>query len=322
MNKNSRSIDQIKLSDLVLQNRLILLLFFLIIILFFIGEALSKGFLARDHVYAILRTASFLGIVSIGQTLVILTGGIDLSVGPLITMGNVFSCMLINGLDSNTLWAILVVVLLGMMFGCFSGLFVSYLGISPLVITLVTGSLVTGVTLIFSHGAPKGLASPLLRFIGVGRIFNIFPMIIIIWIILSFLTILFLNFSSLGRKTYYIGANEKAAFMSGVKTRLIKTLVYAISGGAAALTGILMAGYTQTAFLGIGNEYIMWSIATVVIGGTSITGGKGGYLGTIAGAILFILLESILTIANIPEAGRQIANGAIILILINIYYKQ
>jgi ribose transport system permease protein len=230
--------------------------------------------------------------------------------------------MLINGLDSNTAWAVLAVILLGMIFGSFSGLFVSYLGISPLVITLVTGSLVTGVTLIFSHGAPKGLASPLLRFIGVGRLFNIFPVIIIIWIILSFLTILFLNFSVLGRKIYYIGANEKAAFMSGVKTKFIKTFVYAISGGAAALTGTLMAGYTQTAFLGIGNEYIMWSIATVVIGGTSITGGKGGYIGTIAGAILFILLESILTIVNIPEAGRQIANGAIILILINIYYKQ
>ncbi len=322
MNKNGKSINQIKLSDMASQNKLIFLLFFLILILFIIGETLSKGFLARDHIYAILRTASFLGIVSIGQTIVILTGGIDLSVGPLITMGNVFSCMLINGLDSNTAWAVLAVILLGMIFGSFSGLFVSYLGISPLVITLVTGSLVTGVTLIFSHGAPKGLASPLLRFIGVGRLFNIFPVIIIIWIILSFLTILFLNFSVLGRKIYYIGANEKAAFMSGVKTKFIKTFVYAISGGAAALTGTLMAGYTQTAFLGIGNEYIMWSIATVVIGGTSITGGKGGYIGTIAGAILFILLESILTIVNIPEAGRQIANGAIILILINIYYKQ
>jgi len=310
------------MSGFISQNKLILILYFLIIGMFIFGETLTKGFLTPDHVYAILRTASFLGIVSIGQTMVILTGGIDLSVGPLITMGNVFACMLINGLDSNTFWAILVVVLLGMIFGCFSGLFVSYLSISPLVITLVTGSLVTGITLIFSHGAPKGLASPLLRFMGVGRLLNIFPMIIIIWIILSFLTILFLNFSVFGRKVYYIGANEKAAFLSGIKTKLLKTFIYSISGGTAALTGTLMAGYTQTAFLGIGNEYVMWSIATVVIGGTSITGGKGGYIGTIAGAVLFILLESILTIVNIPEAGRRIANGAIILILINIYYKQ
>lgn len=318
----NREMSRLKMSDFISQNKLILILYFLIVGMFIFGETLTKGFLTHDHIYAILRTASFLGIVSIGQTMVILTGGIDLSVGPLITMGNVFACMLINGMDSNTFWAILGVVLLGMIFGCFSGLFVSYLSISPLVITLVTGSLVTGITLIFSQGAPKGLASPLLRFMGVGSLFNIFPMIIIIWIILSFLTILFLNFSVFGRKIYYIGANEKAALFSGIKTKLLKTLVYSISGGTAALTGTLMAGYTQTAFLGIGNEYIMWSIATVVIGGTSITGGKGGYLGTIAGAILFILLESILTIVNIPEAGRRIANGAIILILINIYYKQ
>lgn len=318
----NRDINRLKISDLLSQNRLIFLLFLLIVILFIIGEILSKGFLRLDHIYTIFRTASFLGIVSIGQTMVILTGGIDLSVGPLITMGNVFACMLINGIDSNTFWAILVVVLLGMMFGCFSGLFVSYINISPLVITLVTGSIVTGITLIFSHGAPKGLASSFLKFIGVGRLFNIFPMIIIVWIILSFLTILLLNFSVLGRKIYYIGANEKAALMSGIRTKLLKTVVYSISGGTAALTGTLMAGYTQTAFLGIGNEYIMWSIATVVIGGTSITGGKGGYLGTIAGAILFILLESLLTIVNIPEAGRRIANGAIILILVNIYLKQ
>lgn len=318
----NREISRLKMSDFISQNKLILILYFLIVGMFIFGETLTKGFLTHDHIYAILRTASFLGIVSIGQTMVILTGGIDLSVGPLITMGNVFACMLINGMDSNTFWAILVVVLLGMIFGFFSGLFVSYLSISPLVITLVTGSLVTGITLIFSQGAPKGLASPLLRFMGVGSLLHIFPMIIIIWIILSFLTILFLNFSVFGRKIYYIGANEKAAFLSGIKTKLLKTFIYSISGGTAALTGTLMAGYTQTAFLGIGNEYVMWSIATVVIGGTSITGGKGGYLGTIAGAILFILLESILTIVNIPEAGRRIANGAIILILINIYYKQ
>jgi len=318
----NRVFDKLKAIDFLSQNKLIFLLFLLIFILFIIGEILARGFLKLDHIYTILRTTSFLGIVSIGQTLVILTGGIDLSVGPLITMGNVFTCMLINGIDANTFWAILVVIFLGMIFGCFSGLFVSYLRISPLVITLVTGSIVTGITLIFSHGAPKGLASPVLRFIGVGRLFDIFPVIIVVWIILSCLTILLLNFSVFGRKIYYIGANEKTALMSGIRVHLLKTIVYSISGGAAALTGSLMAGYTRTAFLGIGDEYTMWSIATVVIGGTSITGGKGGYLGTIAGAILFILLESILTIVKIPEAGRRIANGAIILILINIYFKQ
>ncbi len=118
------------------------------------------------------------------------------------------------------------------------------------------------------------------------------------------------------------GANEKAALLSGIRVNFVKIAVYAISGASAALTGALMAGYTQTAFLGIGNEYTMWSITAVVIGGTSLTGGKGSYAGTIAGAIILILLESLLTVMKIPEAGRRIANGLIILIMITIYFRQ
>lgn len=318
----STDIKNSRIANFILKQRVIILLFVLIIVMFIIGEIVSKGFLAYEHICAVLRTASFLGIVSIGQTIAILTGGIDLSVGPLITMGNVFTCMFINGLNSNTLWALVVIILLGALFGFVSGLGVAYLKISPIVMTLAVGSLVTGITLIFSQGAPKGLASSILRYIGVGSLLNLFPVIILVWIVLSVFFILLLNSSTFGRKIYYIGANEKAAFLSGIKTNLVKTLAYSISGASAALAGALMAGYTQTAFLGIGNEYILWSIAAVVIGGTSLTGGRGGYFGTIAGAIILILLESILTVMRIPEAGRRIANGAIILILISIYYSQ
>ena len=318
----NRKISNIKINNFVSQNQVTFLLYGLVIILFIFGETISKGFLNYDHVCAILRTASFLGIVSIGQTIAILTGGIDLSVGPIITMGNVFVCMLINGQNSNTLWAILFVIFLGALFGFLSGYGVAYLKISPLVMTLAVGSLITGITLIFSKGAPKGLASPILRYMGVSSLFDFFPIIIFIWLILSVLSILLLNFSVFGRKIYYIGANEKSAFFSGIKTNFTKTIAYSISGATAVLTGALMAGYTQTAFLGIGDEYILWSIAAVVIGGTALTGGKGGYVGTIAGTIIFVLLESVLTVMNMPEAVRKMANGAIILILISIYYNQ
>ena len=318
----NNKINNIKFNDFISQNKVIFLLYGLVIILFIFGEMISKGFLNHNHVYAILRTASFLGIVSMGQTIVILTGGIDLSVGPLITMGNVFICMFINGQNSNTLWSLLFIIFLGALFGFLSGYGVAYLKISPLVMTLAVGSLITGITLIFSKGAPKGLASPILRYIGVGSLFDFFPVIIFIWLIFSFLCILLLNFSVFGRKIYYIGANEKSAFFSGIRTNFTKTMAYSISGVTAVLAGSLMAGYTQTAFLGIGNEYVLWSIATVVIGGTALTGGKGGYVGTIAGTIIFVLLESILTVMNMPEAVRRMANGAIILILISIYYNQ
>ena len=304
------------------EKKMLIFLFGVIVAMFLLGEIVSHGFASPEHIGNILRTASFLGVVSMGQTLAILTAGIDLSVGPLITLGNVFICMFINGVNLNTFWAIPVILLLGVLFGASNGVGVTYLKISPLVMTLAVGSLVTGITLIFSQGAPKGLASPLLRFLGVGNVLSGLPVIVIIWAILSALCILFLRQTTFGRRIYYTGANERAAFLSGTRVHLVKIVVYAISGASATLTGALMAGYTQTAFLGIGNEYTMWSITAVVIGGTSLTGGKGGYRGTIAGAIILILLESLLTVMKIPEAGRRIANGLIILIMISIYFRQ
>ncbi|GAK55878.1 ABC transporter [Candidatus Vecturithrix granuli] len=304
------------------EKKMLLFLFGLIVAMFLLGEMVSQGFASPGHIGNILRTASFLGIVSLGQTLAILTGGIDLSAGPLITLGNVLTCMFINGVNLNTFWAIPAILLLGIVFGASNGAGVAYLKISPLVMTLAVGSLVTGITLIFSQGAPKGLASPLLRFLGVGNVLSGLPVIVLLWAALSVCCILFLRETVFGRRVYYVGANEKAAFLSGTRVNFVKIVIYALSGASAALTGALMAGYTQTAFLGIGNEYTMWSITAVVIGGTSLTGGKGGYAGTIAGAIILILLESLLTVMKIPEAGRRIANGLIILVMITIYFRQ
>jgi len=316
------NIEDSKIFNFILKNKINIILFFLILVLFILGTILSRDFLSYNHVWSILRIASFLGIVSIGQTIVILTGGIDISVGPLITMGNLFTCMLINGMNSNTLWVLIVIILLGALFGSFSGFGIAYLKIPPLVMTLAIGSVLTGINLIFTHGAGKGQASPILRYISVGKLFNLIPIIVLIWAVLSVFFILLLNSSTFGRKIYYIGANEKAAFFSGIKTNLIKTLAYSISGATSSLTGALMAGYTVTGFLGIGAEYIMWSITAVVIGGTSLIGGEGGYLGTIAGCILLVLVESILTVIQMPEAGRRIINGLLVLILLSIYFKK
>jgi ribose transport system permease protein len=310
------------LSDVLSRNAISFLLFLIVVVMFFFGEIVARGFLSPSHIGAILRTASFLGIVAIGQTLVVLTGGIDLSVGPIITMGNVFICMFMNGVDANNIWSLSAIILLGLAFGSVNGLGVTYLRISPLVMTLAVGSLVTGFTLIFSQGAPKGLASPFLRGVGVGNLFDLIPTIVVIWAVLSACVIALLGSSVYGRKLYYTGANLKAATLSGIRVRFVKIIAYSLSGACAVLSGALMAGYTRTAFLGIGNEYTMWSIAAVVVGGTSLTGGKGGYVGTVAGAIILVLLESLLTVMNIPEAGRRIANGLIILIMITIYFRK
>lgn len=301
--------------------QLYVLLGSIILILFVVGESIASGFLSLSHAGSVLRTAAFLGIVAIGQTIVILSAGIDISVGAIITMGNVFACMFINGSNPATAWAVPLVLLIGAAIGLFNGLFVAVGGIHPMVMTLATGTLTTGMVLIVSKGAPKGLASPVLRILATHQVAGI-PIVVIIWAVLAAFTILLLRKTTFGRRIYYVGANERTAFLSGVHTKQIVCSTYVLSGIMAALTGTLMAGYTRTAFLGIGNEYTLWSIAAVVVGGTSLAGGKGNYLGSLLGAIILALLESVLTIARMPEAGRQMTYGLIIVLMIGVHYSR
>lgn len=313
--------EQKSLIEVLKRNKVIVLLLAVIIFMFIVGEILSSGFASYGHVKDVLRTASFVGLCAIGQTLVILTGGIDLTVGSLITMGQIYGCLFINGYSANTGWAFLLVVLIGAVFGLVNGAGISFLKISPLVMTLATSSLVNGVMLISINGAPRGVASPVLEKIGAGTTMGL-PSIVWVWLILTVVTLLFLKRTVVGRKIYHLGMNATAAKYTGIRTRGLRTLVYTLSGALSAFTGFLLAGNTSRAFLESGTEYTMWSITAVVIGGTAMTGGKGGYLGTAAGAIIIIMLEGILTVVKMPEAGRKMANGIIVLVMIMIYYRK
>lgn len=289
--------------------------------LFLAGEMVSAGFFSTAHAASIFRTASFIGMVAIGQTLVVLTGGIDLSVGSLISLGNVFACLMIAGQDENNLLAFTVIGLIGLAVGVANGVGVSALGISPMVMSLAMGVITTGVTLIYSKGAPTGNASPLLRSLGVGQLWGV-PLSVYLWLGLSVAAVMFLKFTTLGQGIYYVGANPTAAVFAGLRARLVIIAAYAVSGVMAVLTGVTYAGYTSVAFVDIGKDFTMSSITAVVIGGTAMTGGRGGYVGTMAGAILLCLIESILTIMNMEEAGKRIINGVVIIVLIAIYYRR
>ncbi len=307
--------------EVLKRNKVIVLLLAVIIGMFVIGEFISSGFASFGHIKDILRTASFVGLCAIGQTMVILTGGIDLTIGSLISMGQIYGCLFVNGHDANTGWAFLLVLAIGAGFGIINGVGVSYIKISPLVMTLATSSLVNGVMLISINGAPRGVASPVLEHLGAGTALGL-PAIVWIWLLMTIITLVFLRKTVIGRKIYHLGMNPLAAKFTGIRVRNLRTLVYTLSGALASMTGFLLAGNTSRAFLGSGNEYTMWSITAVVIGGTAMTGGKGGYLGTAAGAIIIIMLEGILTVVKMPEAGRRIANGIIVLVMIMIYYRE
>lgn len=282
------------------------------------GSLVSAEFGGANHILLLLGLASFTGLVAIGQTMVILLGGIDLSVSSTITMAGVVSATIMAGSDSQIIPAVSAALLIGAAIGWVNGLGIGLLNIPPLVMTLGVTSLVQGLSLIYTNGAPKGNSAPLLSHLSTASLAGI-PFMVIIWALISLGVIFLLHRTTFGRWSYAVGHSPKAAHMSGVNVRLTIVSVYVISGFTAALTGVLLTGYTKTSYLNIGDPYQMASIAAVVVGGTSILGGFGSYIGTIAGAIIITIIQSLLPILSIPEAGRQVISGLIILILLLIY---
>ena len=303
-----------KLCSKYLENSQIVV-YLILILLLVLAQILSPGYLNPTHMAGILRLASFMGIAAIGQNLTILTGGIDLSIANTITFANVIAAQIMMGRDSSMLPALLAVIVMGIVVGLINGTGVYWLKIPPFIMTLGVGTVIQGIFLIYTKGAPKGNAAPLLRSICGQSMYGIVSGIVLIWAVLAVIAIVLLHKTPYGRKLYSVGINEEASRFSGINTGRVTFSVYLISAVIAAVSGFLLVGY-------IGTSYNTKTIAAVVIGGTAITGGKGGYLGTIAGAVIMTILDDFLTIVSIPDAGRQVVQGIIIILLVLVYSRE
>lgn len=291
--------------------------------LYLVGGIISPGFLQFSHLTNVLSLSAYLGIIALGQTIVIISGkeGIDLSVGSIISLTVCMAAQIMNGENGNIWLAAIVVIAVGFGLGCFSGAGVAFFGMPPLVMTLAMGSVIQGLTLIYTGGQPKGKSAELLQEIGTGRTADI-PHILIVWIIIAAVAIILLSKTKWARLLYGIGENDLTARLSGARTKVIRMIAYGLSGAIAGVAGIFLLGYTGTAYLDIGSKYVMPSIAAVVIGGVSMEGGKGKYAGVIAGAIVLTTLSSILVSLNTGEGGRQIVYGLVLLVLLGMYAKR
>jgi ribose transport system permease protein len=301
--------------------RTLVIAFGLILLLLIISGIRQPGFLSLNNLRQQLVVATFLGTVAAGQTMVILTGGIDLSVAWNLNFAAIIFTQTIGGShDPGTIaFGTMLALLSGTMVGVLNGLGVSILKIPSLVATLGMNTVMLGVTLVYTNGSPQGLAPRFARDLAIGRIAGQVPWALVFWAGLAIVMIGLLKYSVFGRRIYAIGNNPRAAFLSGAPVRLTLVGVYAFSGFTAGLAGILLAGYSNNTYLGMGDAYVLQSIAAVVIGGTSILGGAGGYGGTIAGAILIVLLQNALQVAGIRPAGQQILYGLIILLMLFVY---
>ena len=303
----------------------------LAVILFVLSGLLPNGFgsdldVARAQATNIVRLAVFLGVIAAGQTLVILSGseGIDLSAGSVVTLTAILTYIIVNGVDSRVLPALLVALAVGALVGFINGVGITFLKISPFVMTLGMSGVVTGAIIVITHGNVTGKVSPLMtRLIArpLSPALQI-PNAIIIWILFGLLLWLLLERTAFGKNLFAIGVNRVTARLSGVNVTAMNLATYALAGALAGFGGFLLVGNTGVVHLQLGQPFLFPSIAAVAVGGTLLSGGKGSYWGTMAGAIVLTLITSLLTTMQMPESVRRMVLGGTLLILISIYGRQ
>jgi len=301
----------------------------LAVVLFLLSGFLPNGFgsdlsIAAAQGTNILRLAVFLGVIAAGQTLVIISGGegIDLSSGSVVTLTAILTYVIVNGADERVLPALLVSLLVGALIGLINGVGVTFLKISPFVMTLGMSGVITGLIIIVNHGNVSGKVAPIMTRLIARPWFAGIPGAILLWLIFGALMWVLLERTTFGKNLFAIGVNRTTARLSGVNVTGMVLATYALAGLLAGFGGFLVVGNTGVVFIALGSPFLFPSIAAVAVGGTLLSGGKGSYFGSMAGAIVLTLITSLLTTMQMPESIRQMVLGGTLLLLISIYGRQ
>lgn len=288
-----------------------------VVVILVVGSLYLPAFLSPGYLVLQLRIASFLGIVAAGQMLVILLGHIDLSIPWTMTVA-AMTATTMAGMDGP--WsslAIIAGIAVGALVGLANGVSVAFLRLPSMILTLATNAVLLGLAVLYTGGfAPQSRATPLLRVLGKDSSIAGVPNILWVWLLGSALMLVLLRRSVWGRKVYAIGNRERASYLSGIRTGRVVMTCFVISGITSALGGMLLAGRLDQSYQGMGDEYLLPAVAAVVLGGTNILGGRGSYLGTVAGVLVISLLASMLSVMQMPEATRRIVYGVVIIAML------
>nr|WP_188093809.1 MULTISPECIES: ribose ABC transporter permease [Streptococcus] len=288
-----------------------------LIILMAVITIINSNFLTANNLLNLLLQVTSNALIAFGMTFVILTGGIDLSVGSILALSSALTAGLLGSGMPVTL-AILISLILGCILGMMNGLLISYGKLAPFIVTLATMTIFRGATLVYTNGNPitKGLSDTFLfQFLGQGYIVGI-PFPVIIMFIVFIVLYVLLHKTAFGKSVYAIGGNEKAAYISGVKLNKVKIIIYSISGMMASISGLIITSRLSSAQPTAGASYEMDAIAAVVLGGTSLSGGKGRILGTLIGALIIGVLNNGLNIIGVSAFWQQVVKGVVILIAV------
>ncbi|PTI72081.1 ABC transporter permease [Mammaliicoccus vitulinus] len=292
-----------------------------LILLVVVISIMNSAFLDLSNLLNLLRQVSINGLIAFGMTFVILTGGIDLSVGSILALSSAFTAILItSGLDPIV--ALIVGVLGGFLLGVFNGVLVTFGSMAPFIATLATMTIFRGLTLVVTDGNPiTNLGdSYMFQLFGKGYFFGI-PVPAVTMIIVFIVLAIILQKTTFGRHTYAIGGNEIASKISGIKVNRVKILIYGISGLMSALAGAILTSRLNSAQPTAGTSYELDAIAAVVLGGTSLTGGKGRIVGTLIGVLIIGVLNNGLNLLGVSSFYQQVVKGIVILIAVLIDRK-
>jgi len=276
------------------------------------------GSLSLESLVTVATTASFLAIVAMGQMLVITTGegAIDLSIPSIITLSAFLSTGFINGNNFNLLYVIPIVLGIGAFIGLLNALSVLYLKIPPIIATLGMGYIVTTAILLYNKGFRAFTLASILLHLSRDRLFGAFPVIVLLALGLVVLLQLMFVYTKFGKSLMAVGQNAEAASLVGINVNLIRAIAYIMSGVFAAFGGIMIAARVGGAFLGLGDPYLMQTVASVVVGGTLISGGKAVPIGTFFGSLFLILLVTAMQVAGMKIGGQYIVTGLLIILVL------
>ncbi|WP_333813555.1 ABC transporter permease [Muricomes intestini] len=288
------------------------MLIFIVIGLGIILSFVSSNFLSTTNLLNVLRQISINGILAIGMTIVCLTGGIDLSVGSIVAFSGIIVAGLLRDKDYPIFLVLLIAILIGGLLGLYNGYFVAYRNAAPFVVTLSMMTIARGMTYVYSNGRPISNLPTHFLAIGKGSIAGV-PVPTIILIVVFIFASIMLKKIKFGRYVYAVGGNENAAMVSGINVKWIKMMVYVLSGIACGIAAIILTARVSAGLPTAGESYELDAIAATVIGGTSLSGGRGRLWGTIVGAILLGIVNNGLDLLNVSSFYQQIVKGLIIL---------
>jgi ribose transport system permease protein len=282
-----------------------------------LGAALTDRFLSLGNIVNVYEQSTDLALVSLGQTLVILTGGIDLSVGSLISLTSCLTSGLINGDPNRVMPVVLAVLALGTVIGLLNAGLVIVLRIHPLIVTLGMSAILQGTTLFYAMG-PIGKVPRNFNFLAYGRIAGL-PVGATIAVVLCILIALLLRYLPLGRQIYAVGDDDDAARLAGLRRSQVLLLVYGASGFCCAATGLYLVARFGAGQPYTGVNYTLTSITPVILGGTALSGGRGGVIGTLFGAYLISLVNNLLNFMDVSKHYQLIAQALIIILAVSVY---